>query len=577
MIEAEAVNAELSLTHCMDVLLRRRRTFISVSSACILASILYVLVLRPVYQGATLVELAKPGGSEGIRPGGAIVPGDDDQYSQTEFRRFKTDTLDQKVYDDLHLERAKDFAAPGGLKKLQEAITINPVPRTHLAYVEVLSHEPKLAALISSTLSTYYVQDHINNALFMSRDVLKALNLSSPDVDKRLVYDSLPSVVDNHLIQTTKEQKIVLEGQLADLTMRYTSNHPQVIAATSRLAALNRIIDRETENVVNSLKAQLSGKFIANNVRVLDPARTPEKPIKPQKALVLALGLLEGLVLGLFGVAIADAMDQSIRSEEDVERKVREAFLGVVPYARQKPNAKVYEAMLTKDATLTSEAFRNLRTMVDFAGVDGRATPLLVTSSLQEEGKSFVAANLAVAFSQAGERVLLIEGDLRRPSVHKKFGLSTEHGICDFLAGGTQADLANLIQASGIPNLSVLTCGPRPPNPSELLNTPRVAALVAWADRTYDRVIVDCTPLYPISDALLWGRQIRSAVFVTRFAATRAPVIRSACGRLKKGGIKTLGVVINATRLGSLSYSGGYYEQYYRDYAQPKGAALKSS
>jgi tyrosine-protein kinase Etk/Wzc len=552
---SDATDAALSLRQCLRILSRRRWTLIGIWSLTALAAVLYALLATPVYEGSALVELAKPGSTEPLKEGGVVNVGDDDQYFQTEFHRFTTDSLDAAVYGRLQLERVPDFAPPRGLEKLQKAIRVAPVPRTHLVYVKVRAHDPRVASQIANQLASEYVQGHVNDALFMSRYLLKTLHLDSPRGDPRAVYDSLPAVVENRLIQAAKEQRISLEGQLADLSRSYTPQHPLVVAANARLAALNKTIERETQNVVDSLKAQLAGRYVPNNVRVLDAARVPERPVKPNKALVALLGLVAGLVLGLFGVAAAESVDESIRGEEDVEHKVQEAFLGVVPRARQKSGLKA----LTDGPTLTTEAFRNLRTMVDVSSDDGRATPMLVTSSVHKEGKSLVAANLAVAFSNAGERVLLIEGDLRRPSLHARFGLPADQALCDYLAGGTQGDLSRLTRSVGIPNLSVLLCGERPPNPSELLNTPRMADLIEWARRSYDRVIVDCTPLFPVNDTLLWGRAVRSALFVTRFAKTDAPLARSACTRLRTGGIKPLGVVINATRL--MPHSAGYFRK----------------
>jgi capsular exopolysaccharide synthesis family protein len=261
-------------------------------------------------------------------------------------------------------------------------------------------------------------------------------------------------------------------------------------------------------------------------------------------------------------------LDQSVRTQEDIESKLRQPFLGIIPQTQFR-DGKIYEPLLVKELTLTSEAFRNMRTMIDFAGLGGKSKAILVTSTVQGEGKTYVGTNLAVALAQMGESVLLIDGDLRRPSIHRTLGLSAERGLSDFLATGRHAeDAAALVQASEVPGLSVLPCGPRPPNPSELLNTPRLGALVAWAREKYDRVIVDCTPMFPINDTLLWGRHVPSAVFVVRYGTTRVPLILTACQKLVTGGIKPLGIAVNAAKAGGLSYAayGYYYQQYYHTY-----------
>jgi capsular exopolysaccharide synthesis family protein len=204
--------------------------------------------------------------------------------------------------------------------------------------------------------------------------------------------------------------------------------------------------------------------------------------------------------------------------------------------------------------------------MVGFAeAVEGEPV-LLVTSTVQEEGKSFVAANLAVAMAQLGQKILLVDGDLRRPRQHGNLRASSEKGLSDFLSGAA-TDAAALVQSTEIPNLEVVTCGPRPPNPAELLNTEQLAQFVAWARGRYARVIVDCPPVFPISDILLWGRHVKPTIFISRFGRTRVPLIQTACARLRGSGIKILGGVVNGARLGTMTYADGrYYEQYYRDY-----------
>ena len=255
-----------------------------------------------------------------------------------------------------------------------------------------------------------------------------------------------------------------------------------------------------------------------------------------------------------------------MRTHDDIERKLGLPFLGLIPFTRHKKDAMVYAPLLSADVSLVSEAFRNLRTMVGYAKVSEGEPVILVTSTVQEEGKSFVAANMAVALAQLGQKVLLVDGDLRRPRQHRNFHLSSETGISDFLSGTVSSPDA-LIQKSGVPNLDVIVCGPRPPNPAELLNTERLEKFLDWSRGRYSRIIVDCPPVFPISDILLWGRHVKQNIFVTRFGRTRVPLIRTACLRLRAGGLKILGGVINGARLGTMTYADGrYYEQCYRDY-----------
>lgn len=566
-------DVELNFSQYVDVLARRRWIVAAVAALVFGASAGYAFLAQPIFRASTLMNIEPP--SRGVSTDGLDAAEKDNQYFETQYKLFKSETLLRRVYDDLKLSETPEFA--GGLQKLSDAVEVMPLPRTRLCSVNAESADPQLAQRISSTLSQYFVEQNLNNQLFMSKEVLDLLQARMSGVEAQRVNESLPSVVNNKLVQTIKEQIFSVEAQLADLRMKYTDQHPQVIALRSRLDQMKKVLSTEVENVVQSLKTQLSGQLQGNNVRIIDPAKTPSKPVKPRKELALAFGLLGGLALGVFAALLVELLDQTVRGQDDLERKIGLPFLGVIPHTRHRKDAKAYETLVSADVSLTSEAFRNLRTMVDFAeSVDGE-NAILVTSSVQEEGKSFVATNLAVALAQLGRRVLIVDGDLRRPRQHRNLLASSEKGLSDFLSGAVK-DPGELVQKTEIPNLEVIACGPRPPNPAELLNTERLSELVAWARKRYPRVIVDCPPVFPISDTMLWGRHVRQAIFVARFGRTRAPLIRTAIARLRTGGLKLLGGVVNGARQGTMSYQDGrYYEQYYRDYVEPGTAKTKRS
>jgi capsular exopolysaccharide synthesis family protein len=555
-------DVEINLAQYVEIVSRRRWIALLIAAAVFLSAAAYAFLSTPVFRAGTLLNVERA--NKGIAQQGAGLESDDDEYFQTQYKLITSDTSLERAYAALRLADTRDFG--DGLYALRAAVTIVPVPKTRLCYVNADSTDPRLAMEISQTLSEYFVEQNLNNQMFMSKDVLDALQSRMKGVDAQKINESLPSVVNNRLVQDIKAQIFSAEAQLADLRMKYTVSHPAVQSLMSRIASMRKVLNNEVDNIVQSLKTELSGQLQGNNVRIIDPPKLPQRPVRPRKGLALVFGLLGGVILGVFAALIIEMLDQTVRTHDDIERKLGLPFLGLIPYTRHKKDAKVFAQLLNAEVSLISEAFRNLRTMVGYAKVSEGEPVILITSTVQEEGKSFVAANLAVALSQLGQKVLIVDGDLRRPRQHRNFHLSNETGLSDYLSGSSSS-LESLVQHGGVPHLDVLVCGPRPPNPAELLNTERLEKFLDWARGRYTRIIVDCPPVFPISDILLWGRFVKQNIFVTRFGRTRVPLIRTACARLRVGGLKILGGVVNGARLGTMTYADGrYYEQYYRDY-----------
>lgn len=553
---------DFDLSYYLAVLARRRWIVLLIASATFIGSLCYVVYTPPVFRATTVLNIERESGS-GTAPGQGVMEVQDDDYFGTQFKLITSQTALKRVYLDLGLSTAKDLNTMGALAK---AISVVQVPRTRLCHVNVDSTDPQLAMKVSSTLSQYFVEQNLNSKLFMSKDVLDALQQRTRGMDADKLNQSLPSVVNNKLIQDIKGQIFEGEAQLADLRMKYTGSHPAIISLKSRLESMHKVLNNEVDNIVSSLKTELSGQLRANNVRIIDLPQLPDNPIRPRKALALAFGLLGGLALGALSALVLEMLDQTVRTHDDVERRIGVPFLGLIPFARHKKNEAIYAPLISSEVSLLSESFRNLRTMVGFAEAVADEPILLLTSTVQEEGKSFVASNLAVAMAQLGQKVLIVDGDLRRPRQHGNLRASSESGLTDYLSGSV-ADPESLVQKTDIHNLEIITCGSRPPNPAELLNTDQLAHFVTWARGRYARVIVDCPPVFPISDILLWGRHVKPAIFVMRFGRTRVPLILTACARLRGSGIKILGGVVNGARLGTMTYADGrYYEQYYRDY-----------
>lgn len=557
-------NEELDLSYCINLVFKRFWLLVAMVALGLVAAVLVNLLMRPAYKATALMMINKEdAGKIDATPYGSFASEED--YYRTQYQLLQSRSLLSKVYTKMKLGQVEEFANPNGLKKLEKSLDVAPITRSRLVNVSATAYDPSLAADIVNTLTDTFVADNVSNRVFMGQDVIAALESTERSSAEQELLNSMPQVVNSDFIKTLKQQASKLAADRARLLAKYTTNHPDVISVQNQLDAVNGQINTETRRLVQSIKIELSGQFSGNNIRVIDPAVTPEKPVRPRKLINLAIGLLGGGLLGLMLVFVLEFLDQSVKSSEDLEEKLGLPFLGFVPYEKLKKKESEYATLLKDGNSLVAENVRNVRTMLDFSLAGEHNAPILITSSLQGEGKSHLSSNLLVALAQTGKKVLLVDGDLRRARVHRVFKLSTEKGLSNIWdADPKKADYAANIQpVKDVPNLFVMTSGQRPPNPAELLNTPKLADFIAWATQHYDQVVVDCPAIMPVSDTLLWGKYIPRAVFVIKYGQTNAKLAQLALDKLKKAGIKVLGAVIGHYRPEGLSYGKyGYYKNY---------------
>lgn len=563
---AQDETPEIDFGYFIEVLVRRWWIIAGFFLICAALAAVYLSKARPVYSATTLllIEKEEKGGRAFNDP--TLTESKSDDYYQTQYRLLKSRNLLKKAYAAADLANTAEFGGPDGIDRLAQAITVAPLPRSRLVNISAESYDPELAAKVSNKVSEIYVAQNIENKLFISKEILLALHGNGG----RQNFESMPSVVNNPLIQQLKANLAALESKRGDLSSRYTSEHPERIRLKSQIDTLRALIETETSKSIASTKAELSGHLLGNNVRIVDPAEVPKGPFKPRKRQILGMATVLGIVGGFLLALALDVMDQTIRSQEDVEKKLGLPFLGSVPRSESFEGTTVqnYNDLILGPQSVTGESLKNIRTMIGFSAAGKPMKRILVTSSIQGEGKTFIAINLALVFAQLGEKVLLIEGDLRRPNLHKRFGLSKAAGLSTFLAHGQSTDeLPSLLQDPLLPNLKVLVCGPIPPNPAELLSTPRLKALLTWAQDHYDHIIIDGTPVFPVTDALLWGKEVDATVFVAQFSGVSMKLSRKASQKMQEGGMKIVGAVVNQVTWKARGY-GGYYYHYYKYYAQ---------
>src|SRR5207253_10241566 len=357
------------------------------------------------------------------------------------------------------------------------------------------------------------------------------------------------------------------------------------------------------ESVLRQIKeTSLSKDVKANAVSVIEHSPLPQSPVSPRPTRTIFLGLLGGLVAGLAFVLGADALDRSIKTVDQAESTVGLPVFAAVPettdegtVSRLKRRSKKafgrsnYRVVVETPESPAAEAFRNSRAALSLLGPEAERKVSLFTSALPNEGKSFTSANYSLALAQQGYRVLLIDGDLRRPNMHRIFRFPDANttnnsdeegapGVIDCLVG--EADVAsaarqipageiqlvdesieltgNILTATG-GQLSVLAGGRRAPNPAEILAGPFFGQLVAEAATIFDRVVIDSAPILAVSDTLLMTPHVQTVCIVIRAAKTPHPAVRREITLLAKSGIRPAGLVLNRLRR---SRGVGYYYYY---------------
>jgi capsular exopolysaccharide synthesis family protein len=377
---------------------------------------------------------------------------------------------------------------------------------------------------------------------------------------------SYAEVATSPLVLEPVVQRLALPTTAAELEKSVEATVPLdtvilEISATDRdpqrAAGIANAVGVELGKVAGDLSPSRQDGREAVRATTLAVAQVPLMPSSPNIPRNLAVGLLIGLLLGTGIAVLRQVLDTKIRSEQDVRALTDSPILGVVAFDQKVPRHPV----ILRDEPLAapSEAVRRLRTNLQFIDVANRPKSIVISSSIPAEGKSTVAINLAVSLADTGARVILVDADLRRPSIAEYAGIEGSVGLTTVLIG--RADVEDVVQPFGTTTLDLLPAGQIPPNPSELLGSPAMAGLLDRLTTSYDTVLLDSPPLLPVTDAAVLTKLAGGALVIVGADRIHRPQLQETLGSLHTAGAHVLGIVLNKIdrrEASTYSYNSGY-------------------
>ena len=432
----------------------------------------------------------------------------------------------------------------------------------------------------------------------------------------------LSQILDSKIIQTLKETKAKLEAQYQENLSLYKPAYPTMVQLRSQISQIDALINQEVNNIRAAVTAsyeaarseeallrnrleQLKQDVLSlqdrsiqlnilrrevdtnrqlydgllqrfkevgvaagigtNNISVVDEAKVPRWPYKPNLQLNALLALVLGLLGGVGLAFLFEHLDDTFRRPEELEKLLGLPVLGVIPKTPLARSDSRPIALVGHDdpRSAFAEAYRSVRTALQFSTASGVPRLLTVTSAMSGEGKTTTALSLAIQFAQAGKRTLLIEADLRKPSLHRTLNLDNQVGLTNYLAGG-EAQPVDIAKPTHISNLFVIPSGPLPPNPVDLLSSARMVELLSLAAGKFDQVILDSPPLLGLADALIIGNLCEGTLLTVEMGSTPRGYALGALKRLRGARVHVLGAIL--TKLEARAGGYGYYRSYYYYY-----------
>ncbi len=525
--------------------------------------------MTPVYEASTRLLVSAPSAIRGADPTALVA----DQTMSTTYAQM---LLDRPVLQGV-IDQLKLGTTPEELKK---TISVDTVINTQLLTVTAESADPQRAADIANAMASVFsarIADLQSQRYSASRE---GLAKQVADMEQQITTTSNEiAAIEGETAAAATQTAEAAATQAAEASPEGTAAAtPAVTAIPVDTTALDQLQARLTQyrtlysSLVTSYEqVRLAEDQTSTNVVVSEPAVANMIPVGPKTTRNTVLALVAGMLLAVGAVFAIDALDDTIKSPDEIRRRFRLPILGMISWHEAPQDQPI---ALAEPRSPAAEAFRALRTRITYASVDRPLRRLMITSPTPEDGKTTVAANLAAVISQNEKLVLLIDADMRRPQVHRKFGLQNRIGLSELFVRPLDV-IASAIQASITTKLAVLTSGGLPPNPSELLASKMMGQILDRLNQAFDLIVIDTPPVLSVTDAPALAAAMDGVVLVAKPGTTKLGAFQEALEQLRGVNARVLGVVLNDVSPRARR-SGYYYNRYYsNDLARPENGRGK--
>lgn len=508
------------------------------------SSLYYTWQQTPMYTTSTTLLLS-PAVSDQLLPYSARVAED---LAPTYIAYLKTEAFAELVIEKTGLDI--------GPKELVESVSAKVIPNTKFFEISATSSSPQRAQLLANTIAEVFIDE----IMAQQRALQSARKEAASDEATKLLKEKLEFERDYY-----EGQVAFLRRQIANLEAEPPSEEgdKKLLELKGQLLDLQKLLVEVMSSLAGLQPEQRPENM--DTVTVVEPASLPTAPDSRNTLRNVLFALASSLALGVGLAFFLEYLDYTVRTPEELDELFGSPTLGVVGYIDRETGAKSEKekiAVLYHPSSAVTESYRSLRTNIQFADSSQAVRSLLVTSAGPKEGKTLTAANLAVAMAQAGKKVILVDTDLRRPSLHRLFDVPNRLGFTNlFIDNPGRA--ADYLQETGVEGLRVLTSGPLPPNPSELLGSPVTERTMEELKAEADIVIYDSPPAATVTDAVVLAPKVDAILQVVLAGETRRDVIIKGKEILSRVGGNVLGPVLNRVKSSDLGY---YYYYYYRYY-----------